>query len=773
MSSASLSAVDVIDLVDDDPPTFSLSDHSDSSNHFHITATSHHVFASYNALRNFLDQYAAKCGFEIRYPSNKNTPDEAAHAGTARCWCFPPPPVKQNPDEQQQPSHRPLRRIAPKSANRSGHQRKCGCQWRINFSRHANGNYVFTSTRTLEHTGHELVDVNVLATTIDSLRVIPEAVEQDVRDAIGSGVHGVDSLRRFLSSRHSLNISRQAFSDLVQRTKGELGISDAQADFEALIAWLQREMHQGDAIARIDLVGTTVSGIFYMSAEMVHHSRRNSHVLMMDTTFSTNRFGWPLCLICAVDEHNHTVILAVALIHHQTTEAFEWVLQQLHSAMPDDAWARVACVFTDGDQAMAAALSSTVPHSKHLRCRFHLKQNLRAKLYSAKVDSITSEQCVQDWETAARYETEDEFNAAMAALTTQYDEINHYMHATFPPGQVYADFALNHITTLGVRSTARVESWNAALKGMLEINSRTPMSVLFDSLRYALSDKDQRSFRKAADMAASRPPNSQARTIDADTAPHITYYAQGVVSTQSRLQSNYDLTMVQAANPAIYTVFDRRPLLGGERQRTVTITDSTSTMHCTCGFPTAYLLPCRHVLAVNNHRVGSQFDVTQVDRRWLRSHMPMMSEAVQSLDQSPFDVSVEIPPVPMFSSTLPSSTSASAGRTAIWGQLMGWCTTIVSIATQYVEMRRYISNRIEALCRDAEALVAKPASARSERLAEDESASAAASVELHPTVRLAQMTMPPHRKRKRGNANEKRQQSAVERASKGMRVHLS
>ena len=392
------------------------------------------------------------------------------------------------------------------------------------------GMYVFTPTRILAHTGHECIAPSTLATTIDSLRIVPEEVQQDVHAAIVSGLHGVEPLRRFLSTKYKLDLSRTTFNDLVQRTKSQLGIKDAQADFSALIAWLQAEMYGGTAIACIQIdAGAMVSGIFYMSAGMLHHGQRNSQVLLMDTTFSTNRFSWPLCLLCGVDEHNHTALLGIAVMRYQTTEAFEWVLQQLRSALPGDVWASIASVFTDGDQAMAAALTSTVPHSQHLRCRYHLKQNLRAKLHKEGVDSITSEQCVLEWEGAMHHETEERFDAAISALRCNYPSIRQYMTDTFPHGRYYADFALNHITTLGSRTTARVESWNATLKNMLEVDSRTPLAVLFESLRYALSDKDYRASKKSLQDAARRPINTQARTIDAETAPHLTYYAQCVV----------------------------------------------------------------------------------------------------------------------------------------------------------------------------------------------------------------------------------------------------
>jgi hypothetical protein len=772
---------DIVNLLDDEDgestsvPTTAVI-HSTSSafggtDPFLITDVSGHTFPTYLALRNYLDQYATQCGFEIRYPSNKGVPDQAGHAGTARCWCYLPPPVTLKSEEQQHQSHPPQRSVIPRARNRSGNQVKCSCPWRINFSRHVTGEYVFTSTRNLLHVGHDCVGLTQLTTTIDSLRVVPDVIRDDVRTAVMSGWHGTESLRRFLSTKHQLDIHRTTFANLVHSTKSELGIMDAEADFTAFLAWLQAEMLSNMSVARINIDSSaTVSCIYYMSAEMVHHSRRNCQVLLMDTTFSTNRFSWPLCLLCGMDQHGHTVLFGVAMLRYQTTDAFEWVLQQLRSIMSDEVWQSVACVFTDGDQAMGAALAAVMPHSKHLRCRYHLEQNLLGKLHKLGVDPITSKQCVEQWKAAAHCTTDSDFNNAIAALTAEYPRIQPYITSTFPDAHTYADYVLNHINTLGIRSTARVESWNATLKGMLEVNSRTPLTVLFETLRYAVSDKDARAARTALEDAARRLPVSQARTVEAEMSPHITYYAQNIVSAQARLTLNYKYNMVQAANPAVFEVHDRRESVR-ELVRIVTVTDSS--MHCTCGFPTTYLLPCRHVLVINSHIFATPFRPSQVGQRWLRAYMPGIS-APTALDFSPhLDAADD---VPAFSSAVASSSIDMPGRGARVGQIGGWCSTIVSIAGAHAHLYSYIARKVEGLCREFEALVSQPAVSGTGKRTKPNSANAAlfsTSSPLHPTVNVEDMQMPAHRKRQRGSAKDKRQRSVVETAAQAMRTSMS
>ena len=106
-----------------------------------------------------------------------------------------------------QPSHPPARATAQRSTSRSGHQTKAGCRWSLNFSRHADGMYTLTGTRCLEHNGHDCIVPGVLEGHVDSLCVVPEDVVAHVRDALESGVHGMEQLRRLVEKRHQLAVN--------------------------------------------------------------------------------------------------------------------------------------------------------------------------------------------------------------------------------------------------------------------------------------------------------------------------------------------------------------------------------------------------------------------------------------------------------------------------------------------------------------------------------------------------------------------------------------
>lgn len=64
-----------------------------------------------------------------------------------------------------------------------------------------------------------------------------EAVEHLLR----SGLHGRDAERRLVEKQLGMAITRETWSNLVQRTKRELGVTDSTQDFKGLLEWLQRE----------------------------------------------------------------------------------------------------------------------------------------------------------------------------------------------------------------------------------------------------------------------------------------------------------------------------------------------------------------------------------------------------------------------------------------------------------------------------------------------------------------------------------------------------
>ena len=537
--------------------------------------------------------------------------------------------------EEVIPSVQPLRKRYVLTSSHGGKQIKCGCQWSVSVYRWKDGSYRLGG-RNLNHTGPVVLPPPALTSAIDSLRNISPKLEGEVRRMLSTGMRCTENERRYLQLSHGVQIEREVYRNLIKKLKRELGIVDSTADFKGLLEWLQSQMHSNGAVARMQVEDDRcISGVLYMSADMRHHLDRDGQVLVMDTTFKTNRFHWPLLLVCGVDEHYHTVLFAVAILHHQTTSAFEWTLNQVKSSVSGDVWSHVACVFTDGDAAMSAALASALPDARHLRCRYHLEVNLRSNLHK-KLSVVAMEKFIDSWKAAINLEREPAFIHAKEKLHNDFADATSYLERNhWPQAQQFAECYISNVTTFGIRSTARVESWNALLKGALQVNSTTALPILFQALQFAASEVDRRKLKAAVVEAARLPVLPRKRTFAEEVTPHLTYFAQQKVQLQFDLQHNYQFEQKTVAGAdSVWYVWDKRPttpLTAAEEKRDPEVLAKDDCMRCSCNFPVTYLLPCRHVLAINLHLRRVEFNRGQVGQRWLRNFKPVVvSEQTES-----------------------------------------------------------------------------------------------------------------------------------------------
>ena len=241
-----------------------------------------------------------------------------------------------------------------------------------------------------------------------------------------------------------------------------------------LLTWLEEQKKHCHVLFEYDWDSERrVRRVFYQSADMSHNANRNGEVIVMDTTMQTNRFNMPLCILCGVNEHNHTVLLAVALTMEQDYQSFEWILKQLHTSMGHLYAPKVKTVFTDGDSAMIKALNNIFPSARLARCWFHLelniKHNLHSKLGVAKLDRFLAQ-----WKSVCLSLTLYEFNRAKQKLHDEYPEAEPYLTKNIWKNQMaIANCYVRDQVTWGMYSTQRVESFNRKLKNMLQRGSNT------------------------------------------------------------------------------------------------------------------------------------------------------------------------------------------------------------------------------------------------------------------------------------------------------------
>jgi hypothetical protein len=589
--------------------------------------TSVHEFASYSDLREYVGRYAEARGFQPRWSAITGKEDAHEHRGVVKCWCRKKPSAS----AALAPIH-PAQATAPASSTQQTVTRRgqcnCGCGWSLRWSRQGREGglsvYTFTNSRQLLHTGHTVHAAVVSSgAVIDSIRDAPPELIDLISALIRSGITGEQKLRRFVQLLLGYAVEESTFHNLLNRTKRQYGVAEKSNEIGELLQWLLEATEARKGVADFDMSTDEyfhVARVSYMSADMVYNLDRNGCVLIMDTTHKTNRFGWPLLLVCGINEHFQTVLFAVAILEHEDTASFAWVLGRMKAAVSEEAWAQIACVSTDGDSAMRAAIEQLLPHARQLRCWYHLEQNLRFNLITVLGAELFSP-FLEEWKAAASHETEEQYRTARAQLHEHFPAAVTYLdRCIWPNEELFVQCFTKRWCNLGILSTQRVEGMNAKLKGMLHVTCSTPLKMLFDTLEYAASDIDRAAQKEMQRLDALELKESYRDTPEAALHPHISRYAQQKVLEQFNRLHNYGVQRELVDGAYVFRVKHNS---SADSERVVRVT--LSTMECSCSFPTVHALPCRHVLRLNNELFLSAFQPSQVGQRWLRAYKPAAS----------------------------------------------------------------------------------------------------------------------------------------------------
>jgi DNA-binding phage protein len=403
---------------------------------------------------------------------------------------------------------------------------------------------------------------------------------------------------------------------------------------------------------------------------------------------STNRFGLPLCVIAGVNEFNQTVVFAVALTSHQNEEAFSWILNEMRRIVGDDSWKQVKTIFTDGDKAMSKAIRVQMPHVFHRRCIFHLKMNIRQNLTKVMSDADV-ESYIADWILVVCLERDEtKFIEQKKRLATKYPASVDYMNKNiWTIEQSFAYCFTHSMTTLGIKSTQRIESFNAKVRHSLQLDSATEVRVGIPRIVQSVDDTSRAAIEAWRKLKEKPMTVDQMGSWDNELIVHCTPMAEAWIRREHEFSDNYSAffnqhskewtvqisQQVRERYTAIFTQYDQETrewlLKSAQEYRLIKLTTESDQeekkqvetkwtkdhqmffffyalidepiravgelesdkVSCSCGSVNQMLLPCRHVVAANRAMQPNQpFRIEQIIARWKHTFMP----SVDSFDEA-------------------------------------------------------------------------------------------------------------------------------------------
>ena len=101
-------------------------------------------------------------------------------------------------------------------------------------------------------------------------------------------------------------------------------------------------------------------------------------VLVMDSTYKTNKYRQPLFEIVGMTSTELTFVVAFAYMESEHTDSFCWVLEKLKELFVQKDL-RPKVILTDRDLALMKAVEIVFPTTQSLLCRFHINKNVRMR----------------------------------------------------------------------------------------------------------------------------------------------------------------------------------------------------------------------------------------------------------------------------------------------------------------------------------------------------------------------------------------------------------
>jgi len=99
-------------------------------------------------------------------------------------------------------------------------------------------------------------------------------------------------------------------------------------------------------------------------------------VILVDTTYKTNRFRMPLMVIAGINENGKTFLLGLAVLSSEKEDSVKWALQNFIDYF--EGCPKIIC--TDSCPTLGKVIQDIMPESIHLLCAWHVEKNLLQKI---------------------------------------------------------------------------------------------------------------------------------------------------------------------------------------------------------------------------------------------------------------------------------------------------------------------------------------------------------------------------------------------------------
>ncbi|GAU48301.1 hypothetical protein TSUD_132260 [Trifolium subterraneum] len=217
----------------------------------------------------------------------------------------------------------------------------------------------------------------------------------------------------------------------------------------------------------------TIQDFFWAHPESVKLFNTFPTVLMMDSTYKTNKYKMSLFEIVGVTSTEDSFNVGYAFIANEKEDNFIWTLETCKSLLKSkDTFPNV--IVTDRDKSLMNVVPIVFPNSTALVCRYHVAKNVRAKFKAfcgakeKNLDQLLNTLTFQ-WESIVQSSSEESYTSAVAEFRKvfeKYPNFLNYVETTVldPVKENLVSLWTNRVMHIGNTTTNRVESQHGVLK---------------------------------------------------------------------------------------------------------------------------------------------------------------------------------------------------------------------------------------------------------------------------------------------------------------------
>ncbi|KAL9409227.1 hypothetical protein AB3S75_047588 [Citrus x aurantiifolia] len=274
---------------------------------------------------------------------------------------------------------------------------------------------------------------------------------------------------------------------------------------------------------RSDADTDSVKDLFWAHPFAIDLLRAFPHVLIMDCTYKTNRYAFPLLEVVGVTSTEMTFSVCFAYIEREREDNYSWALDKLKGFMDNNMLPSV--IVTDREVALMNAIQNVFPTATHLLCRWHISKNILANCKKLFETNEVWESFITSWNILVLSATKDHYMQHLRLLESEfvrYQEAIDYVKNTWLTKYKEKFIAAwtDSIMHLGNTTSNRVETSHSALKRQLQ-SSRGTFETLWTKI-HALVELQHTEIKASLERSST--------TVQHDFKPSVFKELRGFVS---------------------------------------------------------------------------------------------------------------------------------------------------------------------------------------------------------------------------------------------------